>query len=124
MDESSISLIDNPITDAQSDLLCLDGYAKAISSFIETCDAPVTIGIQGDWGIGKTSLLNLIQVHLDPRKGRTARTPWIYINTWQHAQFRQEEWLGILVLDTIVSEIENKFPSETAAKARSCLTAR
>ena len=50
-------LIDNPITESQEDFLEVDGFAQALGRFIDVCDTPVTIGIQGDWGIGKTGLL-------------------------------------------------------------------
>ena len=36
-------------------------YAQALAKFIEECDTPMTVGLQGDWGIGKTSLMNLIK---------------------------------------------------------------
>ena len=42
------------------DTLEVIDYAKALVSFIETCSPPITIGIQGDWGSGKTSLLNMM----------------------------------------------------------------
>ena len=43
------------------DKLFHDGYVKGISEFIKTCATPMTIAIQGDWGSGKTSLMNLIE---------------------------------------------------------------
>lgn len=111
------SLIDNPITSAEQDSLELDGFARALGQFIDSCDTPVTIGVQGDWGIGKTSLLNLVRQHLSPRRGRRHRTPTIYLNTWQYAQFRQEEWLGILILNGIIDQIEAEFPEQSAEGA-------
>jgi Cdc6-like AAA superfamily ATPase len=112
------ALIDNPINSHDEDFLELDGFAEALGQFIDTCDTPVTIGIQGDWGIGKTSLLNLLHhKHLKgPRRGGHP-TPHIYINTWSYAQFKQEEWLGILILNGIVDELERKFP-EVSTRAQ------
>ena len=106
-------LIDNPITESQEDFLEVDGFAQALGRFIDVCDTPVTIGIQGDWGIGKTSLLNLLSKYLSPRRGRQHSTPHIYVNTWQHAQFKQEEWLGILILNGIVDKLHETFPEQT-----------
>lgn len=110
-------LIDNPIEDAGFDSLELDGFAQSLGRFVDSCETPVTIGIQGDWGIGKTSLLNLLQGYLQPRQGRRHQTPWIYVNTWQYAQFRQEEWLGILILNGIVDQIQAKYPAESGSRA-------
>lgn len=109
-------MIDNPIEASHSDLLQVEVFATAIARFIETCDTPVTIGVQGDWGIGKTSLLNLLKVALQPRQGRRLRTPYIYVNTWQHAQFKQEEWLGIVMLNGIVDKLDREFPEATRTK--------
>ena len=109
-------LIDNPILDSSEDFLEVDGFAQALGRFIDVCDTPVTIGIQGDWGIGKTSLLNLLSKYLSPRRGRQHSTPYIYVNTWQHAQFKQEEWLGILILNGIVDQLHETFPDQTSSK--------
>ena len=95
------SLIDRPVETREYDSLRLRAYAKALGKFIETCETPLTIGIQGDWGIGKTSLLNLIKERLAPRQGLSKKFPIIYFNTWQYSQFNQEEYLGIAILNGI-----------------------
>ena len=41
------------------DHLNLLPYAEALTKFIETADTPMTVGLQGDWGSGKTSMLNI-----------------------------------------------------------------
>jgi hypothetical protein len=104
-----ISLIDNPIQGTEQDSLSLSRYASALAEFIDTCDTPVTIGIQGDWGIGKTSLLRMLEELLQPRRGRRFQTPTLYLNTWQYAQFKQEEFLPISILMGIVKHLEIKF---------------
>lgn len=103
------SLIDNPIQGLDQDSLALGRYAHALADFIDTCDTPVTIGIQGDWGIGKTSLLRMIEELLQPRRGRRFQTPTLYLNTWQYAQFKQEEFLPIAILIGIVKALESRF---------------
>ena len=103
------SLIDSPIQRVDQDSLSLSRYASALAEFIDTCDTPVTIGIQGDWGIGKTSLLRMLEELLQPRRGRRFQTPTLYINTWQYAQFKQEEFLPIAILMGIVKQLEARF---------------
>ena len=49
------------------DKLFRDGYIKGIAEFIKGCATPMTIAIQGDWGAGKTSLINLIDMELRAR---------------------------------------------------------
>lgn len=103
------SLIDNPIEGLDHDSLALARYAHALADFIDGCDTPVTIGIQGDWGIGKTSLLRMLEELLQPRRGRRFQTPTLYLNTWQYAQFKQEEYLALSILNGIVKEIERRL---------------
>lgn len=55
-----------PLVDiaAEENKLFRDGYVKGIAEFIKECATPTTIAIQGDWGTGKTSLINQIEKEL------------------------------------------------------------
>ena len=50
--------IDNLDPSRSADRLGVADYANALSQFIKSTDTPMTIGVQGEWGSGKTSLLN------------------------------------------------------------------
>jgi predicted KAP-like P-loop ATPase len=54
-----IGIIDQPHKDISNDLLNIFPHAESLSIFIKECDTPITIGIQGEWGSGKTSLMHL-----------------------------------------------------------------
>ena len=99
-------LIDTPVECKNDESLGLGNYADVLATFIRTCATPITIGIQGDWGIGKTSLLNMVIEQLLPTRGRTSRYHTIYFNTWQYSQFKQEETLGLSILKGIMEEIK------------------
>jgi len=51
------------------DLLGYRAFADAIAAFIRHRDTrpPLTIGVKGPWGSGKTSLMRMVQEQLDPR---------------------------------------------------------
>ena len=70
---------------AEVDLLGMDQKCKGIKNFICTCRTPMTIAIQGDWGIGKTSAMKLIESELraNDDKGDDPKYPCIWFNTWQ-----------------------------------------
>ena len=70
------------------DKLGLIDYAEALSEFIKECETPITIGIQGDWGIGKSSLLNMIDKNLSE-----ACFKKIWFNTWHFSLFDQDRFL-------------------------------
>jgi len=79
-------------------------FAESIADFIQTCETPMTIGLQGDWGTGKTSLMNMIKCSL--KKG----VHKIDLNTWHYSMFRQEdEFLGIVIIKALVDELAKKF---------------
>ena len=78
---------DSPITDSQHDQLGLNDFALALAGFIKTCNTPLTIAIQGEWGTGKTSLMNIVEEKI--------KNDVIYLkfNTWQYSQFNMQDSL-------------------------------
>ena len=87
---------DTPIKETAEECLGLGEYAGALADFIVQCDTPMTIAIQGDWGSGKTSMIHMIINQLPPT------APWVYINTWQFAQFDRQSDIAISVLTEFV----------------------
>lgn len=75
---------DAPIQSMDDDHLGFRVYVDALHRFILSCETPMTVAIQGDWGSGKTSLMNLIRSSMEGGDGRI-RCAWI--NTWQFSQF-------------------------------------
>lgn len=103
---AKFTLIDSPIDCIADDSLEIARYVEAMYVFIKGCDTPLTIGIQGDWGVGKTSFLNMLRDKFNYAKGREKRCYTIYFNTWQYSQFQQEELLCLSILRGIVANIE------------------
>ena len=54
-------IVDEALGQGKEDALDISNHTKALTEFIRETDTPITIGIQGEWGSGKTSLLN--QLH-------------------------------------------------------------
>ena len=90
------------------DTLNTSVFASAIAEFIQSCDTPMTIGIQGDWGSGKTSLINMISSHLTKNK----QIKEINLNTWQYSLFKQDEYLGLAVINALLEKIQILFGIE------------
>ncbi len=52
---------DKPIEKTVNDTFGIRSYVDGLCRFILNCDTPMTISIQGDWGSGKTSMMNMIE---------------------------------------------------------------
>ena len=86
-------------------------YAQALATFIEDCDTPMTVGLQGDWGIGKTSLMNLI-------KGILTNTECVKVdfNTWSYSQFGQDEYLGLACIEALTKKVKEGLEERPVLK--------
>ena len=101
---------DKDLNDA--DLLDTNNYARALGEFIKEADTPITIGIQGDWGIGKTSMLNTIRsILLRETSSKKIKNNYriFWLNTWQYSMFGQDEYLGLAVVKGIIEDLKNEF---------------
>lgn len=52
---------------AEEDLFKITDYIGGLADFIQKCNTPMTISIQGSWGTGKTSIMNIIKINLKKR---------------------------------------------------------
>lgn len=77
------SITDKPIDKKVDDLLKVEKYSQALSNFITRSDTPITIGLQGEWGTGKTSLMSLL---LEDFNEKNIACSWV--NTWEYSMFR------------------------------------
>jgi hypothetical protein len=93
MDERTPTFGDNPIRLAGDDWLDRTAPAAALAALIQRpgVDLPLTIGVYGDWGSGKTSLLQLV------RGGLAAEHLVFWFNAWAYAQQRDALWRALLL---------------------------
>ena len=54
------SISDKPISKEADDFLNTKVYARTLAEIARSMPTPFTIALQGEWGSGKTSLMNLI----------------------------------------------------------------
>ncbi len=80
----------------QEDTLNFDKYTRALAEIVtNTKTLPVTIGIFGDWGTGKTTLMRMVQEQL----GKSCKTIWF--NAWK---YDDKQYLSKALLKTIFDE--------------------
>lgn len=102
---------DVPILSEEDDKLELNNYAKSLSKFIFSTETPFTISIQGEWGSGKTSLMNLIYNNLCS-EARYEHFQGIHIDTWEFfldcPSDQAVENVLLTILDEIIKNASNK----------------
>ncbi len=102
---------DQPVDELESDYLGLMPWAKMIAGSVVGTRGPFTIGVHGEWGYGKTSLLRLTKALIDgitPMSSRFGSTPG-------SSSARNTRYSPLIA--AIADEIENKT---IARKARCC----
>lgn len=88
-----------PVDNGEHDKLGLGAYSDSLVSYIKNSVTPTTIAIQGDWGSGKTSLLNIVRNKLGEEY------LCVSFNTWQYSQFEMSESLAISFMTHFLSEL-------------------
>lgn len=91
-------LSDTPVLEAadRSDQLKFEPTAKVLAEAAIGTSDPLTIGVYGEWGTGKTSMMRLIEQTIKNEYGENAVAVWF--NAWQ---YENEEHLIIPLLATI-----------------------
>ncbi len=97
------SIIDVPRKHTQEDLFGIQVYQDALIKYIRLTDTPITIALQGEWGSGKTSLMNLLRYNLC----EVDNAPYypIWINTWQYSLMKTSSQAIISILEGIINQI-------------------
>lgn len=87
------------------DLLNNEAIAQTVLALIkESNDQPISIGIHGDWGAGKSSILEMIENAIDSENDEK-RYSCIRFNGWRHQGFEDSK---IALMSSIISELKKK----------------
>lgn len=88
-----------------TDLLYYEAIAKTVVNLIrKTPDAPVTIGVHGDWGAGKSSVLKMLEGAFEDDD----RVLCLWFNGWTFEGFEDAK---TVVIETIVDELRRARPT-------------
>jgi|LGVF01.1.fsa_nt_gb hypothetical protein len=100
---------DSPTTE---DGLGFDYYADILLGIIRDFDteSPLTIGIHGKWGSGKTSLMRMLEKRFGDDKG--VKTIWF--NAWAYGR---DEPIGLALLQQILIEFQKEEKLEKKGEA-------
>ena len=97
------------------DMLNNMAIAKTIASIIRDCDErPISIGVHGDWGAGKSSILEMVESEFSANDDGIV---CIKFNGWRHQGFEDAK---TALMSSIISELEKN--QKIADKAKETLS--
>lgn len=102
---------DRPILNLNEDLFGVKKYIDGLIDYITICSTPMTIAIQGDWGTGKTSIMNMI------KDGIEDKCLYSWFNTWEFSQFNMSDELVISLLKSMVDSLNIKEENNNLNKS-------
>ncbi|MGI0021820.1 MAG: P-loop NTPase fold protein, partial [Nitrososphaeraceae archaeon] len=90
--DDSNFLVDLPITIPSEDEFKQSYFVDILEDRIIHVVTPTNIGLYGSWGIGKSSILNLLKNRLETKKELKEKYLYLYVDAWKlsKAYFRQE----------------------------------
>ena len=102
---------------AQKDDFQISRYIDGLSSFIRNCNTPMTVSVQGDWGTGKTSIMQMVRSQME----KDPNISVVWFNTWQFSQFNMADHLPLLMMNKLVNAVGDKS-SELKAQGKQILS--
>jgi hypothetical protein len=103
-----VGIVDEALAQGGDDALKISSYKDALTDFIKRTDTPMTIGVQGEWGSGKTSLLNQIWNDLEKFNREDDSIDdfkQIWINSWEHSLLCSPEECLMKIINEIILDL-------------------
>lgn len=108
------SISDTPLSEPANDF-GTEQYVQGLVQFISNSAAPITIALQGEWGSGKTSLINRLYNDLC---GDGKDFFGIKINTWEYSMLATPEETVVKIIAQLVREISASDPKSQNSTLR------
>lgn len=112
--------LDEPLTDPANDLLDVDQHARALAKYIreQEKELPFTVGIFGEWGEGKTTMVGFLRHHLAELRKNDSQNEikFVEFSAWPFTT-SEKLWRGlILEIAKVLFSVEAKEAEEKEKK--------
>ncbi len=102
---SSITDVPRNVSKGEKDSFGITPYEEGLAQFINNSNTPVTIALQGEWGSGKTSLMNSLKQTLTVSE--QAQYHAIWLNTWEYALMKDASSILMDIITALTKKISN-----------------
>ena len=92
-----------PTLTSDEDRLKMQSFELALEQFIRFTGTPMTIAIQGEWGSGKTSLMNRLSENMC--QGEKASFYSIWLNTWHYSLVDNPGTILADIINALIDEV-------------------
>ena len=108
---------DKPVSLIEHDRLFMESQVSGLAEFIQNCETPLTISIQGAWGTGKTSFVNMVKNRILGSTENQANDDFVFVpfNSWQFVQFDMSDQLCTSMIVAITKELEKGIKNHESA---------
>lgn len=103
MTNTSITDIPRDVSLGENDKFNILPFEKGLTTFIQNTNTPITIALQGEWGSGKTSLMNSLKQNLSC--SGHAKYHSIWLNTWEYALMKEASSTLIDIITKLIDEV-------------------
>ncbi|MBN2892015.1 MAG: AAA family ATPase [Bacteroidales bacterium] len=103
MNKDITGIVDIPLRSFEEDKLQMKSFEMALCNFINSSEMPITVALQGEWGSGKTSLMNRLDAKLC--KNKTGEFYGIWLNTWHFALLKNDESIFIEIISSLIEQV-------------------
>lgn len=99
------SIIDIPREAKEKDNFGIAPFENGLKRFIENSSTPITIALQGEWGSGKTSLMNLLKENLCDNENQQKSFNAVWLNTWEYALMKDAQSTLVSIIYQLIKEV-------------------
>lgn len=89
----------------EQDRFGLMAYERGLETFLRGASTPITVALQGEWGSGKTSLMNVLRDDLCGTNKDDGEYFSVWINTWEYSLMRDSNEALLQILFKMASEV-------------------
>ncbi len=103
MIKTSITDIPRDVKKGEKDTFGIEPFEKGLVRFLKSTNTPITVALQGEWGSGKTSLMNSLKESLSDIAGSVYHSVWL--NTWEYGLMKDTQSTLIDIISALTEEV-------------------